>query len=109
MKQKRPKSVRLPSMGRIIERDEAYGKKKSKICLDNEFAHLIEPKGGSASVKIGVETKFKIRLDDNSIGVFILDDHDFIYLKNFSFFSFNILCCFILSKYCSCESSTIIL
>ena len=81
MKQKRPKSVRLPSMGTIIDRDEAYGKKKSKICLDNHCAHLIEPKGGSSSVKIGVETKFKIRIDDDSIGVCILDDHDFIYLK----------------------------
>ena len=31
MKQKRPKSVRLPSMGTIIDRDEAYGKKKVKF------------------------------------------------------------------------------
>ena len=81
MKLNRPKSVRIPSMGLILEKEEAFKKIKSKICLDNYSAHLIEPKNGSSSVKIGVETKFKIKLDDNSIGCCILDGHDFIYLK----------------------------
>ena len=81
LKLNRPKSVRIPSMGLILEKEEAFKKIKSKICLDNYSAHLIEPKNGSSSVKIGVETKFKIKLDDNSIGCCILDGYDFIYLK----------------------------
>lgn len=75
----RPRSVRLPQARIITDYNLVLPNKKTKkICVDNKGAYLLEPK--SQIVKIGIESKFKVRMK-GAIAAVILDGHKWNYLK----------------------------
>ena len=63
----------------ILNHDQIklYGK-QTKICLDNEGAHLISP--FARNIKIGQINEFKVRVPNTDV-VCVLDGHDWNYLK----------------------------
>jgi len=63
----------------ILNHDQIklYGK-QTKICLDNEGAHLISPFG--KNIKIGQINEFKVRVPNADV-VCVLDGHEWNYLK----------------------------
>lgn len=76
---KRPRSVRIPQTRIITDYNTVLPNKLTKkICFDNKGAYLLEPK--SQIVKIGIETKFKVRMKDANAAV-ILDGKKWNYLK----------------------------
>ena len=79
MKIKRPKSIRIPNISKVlISREQIKSKKKTIICLDNEGAYLISP--NSNNIKIGQINDFKVKVP-NSESVCVLDGHEWNYLK----------------------------
>ena len=79
MKLKRPKSVKIQNISKVlISREKINRKKETKICLDNEGAHLISP--NIKNIKIGQINDFKVKIP-NSEAVCVLDDHEWNYLK----------------------------
>ena len=76
---KRPKSIRIPNISKVlISRDKIKCKKDTIICLDNEGAHLIAPNANN--IKIGQINDFKVKVL-NSEAVCVLDGHEWNYLK----------------------------
>ena len=79
MKAKRPKSIKIPNISKVlISRDQIKFKKETIICLDNEGAHLLSPNGNN--IKIGQINDFKVKVP-NSEAVCVLDGHEWNYLK----------------------------
>ena len=79
MKKKRPKSIKIPNISKVlISRDQIKFKKETIICLDNEGAYLMSPNGNN--IKIGQINDFKVKVP-NSEAVCVLDGHDWNYLK----------------------------
>ena len=78
IKKNRPKSLKLPKMGAVIEREKAFSKRGKNICLDNENAHIIIP--NQNNLKIGVENEIMLKVP-NSEAIVVLDGHNFNYLK----------------------------
>ena len=76
---KRPKSIRIPNISKVlISRDKIKCKKDTIICLDNEGAHLISP--NAKNIKIGQINDFKVKVL-NSEAVCVLDGNEWNYLK----------------------------
>ena len=79
MKKKRPKSIKIPNISKVlISRDQIKSKKETIICLDNEGAYLMSPNGNN--IKIGQINDFKVKVP-NSEAVCVLDGHEWNYLK----------------------------
>ena len=79
MKAKRPKSIKIPNISKVlISRDQIKSKKETIICLDNEGAYLMSPNGNN--IKIGQINDFKVKVP-NSEAVCVLDGHEWNYLK----------------------------
>ena len=52
--------------------------KQTKICLDNEGAHLISP--NAKNIKIGQINEFKVKVPNSDV-ICVLDGHEWNYLK----------------------------
>ena len=80
LKWKRKKLFKNKNLTQVIlnhDQIKLYGK-QTKICLDNEGAHLISP--FARNIKIGQINEFKVRVPNTDV-VCVLDGHDWNYLK----------------------------
>ena len=79
-KWKKSKKLKIKNLsGILINYDQLKTQKnETKICLDNEGAHLISP--NAKNIKIGHINEFKVKVPNSDV-VCVLDGHNWNYLK----------------------------
>ena len=80
LKWKKNKTFKKKNYSRVlIDHDQIKSySKQTKICLDNEGAHLISP--NAKNIKIGQINEFKVKVPNSDV-VCVLDGHEWNYLK----------------------------